>query len=261
MSLPLFRLSVLIFLTLLGLGVVRGAEIDLYVLAGQSNMYGYQGNANSYPEDPEGLDRKVRFFKDGEWMNLQPQEGRFPKGHFGPEVTFARELVKGGGNVAIFKYSAGSTSITRDWKAPGAGGMYDSMLLELGKAIKQLQADGHRPIIQSLVWIQGESDAQTKEMADEYEARLRRMIEHFREVVATDEDLPIILGVDEQHPWVAKRNPQIVEAQKRLAEEDDRIVFTSMIGLEKADSTHLTPSGLAAHGRLLFSAFQKEILD
>ena len=66
----------------------------------------------------------------------------------------------------------------------------------------------------------------------------------------------MILDVDEQHPWVSK-NPQVVRAQKILAKQDKRIVFTSMSGLEKADSTHLTPKGLAGHGRRICAAFKQ----
>ena len=251
--LPRPGFAALFLTTLLCLNVAVSAEIDLYVLAGQSNMYGHCGDASMYPRDTDGLDRKVLLYNQ-EWTAMQPQSGRFPKGHFGPEVTFARELARLGDKVAIFKYSQGSTSLALDWLAPGEGGMYDRMLAELSKANKQLQERGHQPVIRALIWIQGESDAQTAEMASAYKARLARMIDHFRTFVGNDA-LPIILGVDEQHPWV-KINPQVVEAQQLLA-EDDGITFTSMIGLEKADSSHLTPRALVMHGKLLFSALKK----
>jgi len=37
---------------------------------------------------------------------------------------------------------------------------------------------------------------------------------------------------------------------------DHNIIFTSMIGLEKADGTHLTPKGLEEHGARLFAAYK-----
>lgn len=243
-------------------GSLYAEEIDLFVLAGQSNMQGCQGNAEGYPADSKGLDRKIKFYwvtpsfssSGGKWTFLQPQGGIFAKGHFGPEVVFARLMAEGGRNIAIFKYSLGSTSLANDWKAPGKGGMYDRMLAELRKSVKLLQEQGHKVAFKGFVWIQGESDAQTKELADAYEARLKLLIDDFRRQAANDATLPFILGVDEQHPWV-KNFPQVVTAQRQLAKSEKNVIATSMIGLEKADVTHLTPKGLEEHGRRLFDAY------
>jgi hypothetical protein len=243
--------------------LLSAENIGLVVLAGQSNMQGWQGNAASYPADPKGVDQKVKFYwvppgyssSDGKWTFLQPQGGRFAKGHFGPEVTFARLLVSDGCDVAVFKYSLGSTSLAGNWKAPGQHGMYDQMVAELRKAVTLLQEQGHTISFKAFVWIQGESDAQTKELAAGYGDRLKLLIDDFRKNVAKDMTLPIILGVDEQHPLV-KNFPEVVEAQQKLAKDGQNIIFTSMIGLEKADETHLTPKGLEEHGCRLFAAYK-----
>ena len=106
----------------------------------------------------------------------------------------------------------------------------------------------------SFIWIQGESDAADDASAFAYEASLREMLEHLRTVVLNEPTLPIILGVDEEHPWVAER-PQVVEAQKRIAAGDSSVIFTSMKGIEKFDASHLPPAGLAEHGDRLFEAY------
>jgi hypothetical protein len=243
--------------------ILRAEDIDLFVLAGQSNMQGWQGNAENYPADPNGIDKRIKFYwvtpqyssSQGKWTFMQPQGGLFPKGHFGPEVTFARLLVSDGYNPAIFKYSLGSTSLAYDWKAPGKNGMYDQMVAELKKAVTLLQKQGHKVSFKALAWIQGESDAESKELADEYGNMLKLLIDHFRGKVAKEERLPIILGLDEQHSWV-KAFPKVLEAQQQIAKEDQEIIFTSMIGLEKADPTHLTPKGLVEHGARLFAAYK-----
>ena len=75
-------------------------EIDLFILAGQSNAQGWQGDAKHYPEDPKGYDASIPFYwvtprhssSGGEWTTLKAQGGRFEAGHFGLEVTFARAL-------------------------------------------------------------------------------------------------------------------------------------------------------------------------
>jgi hypothetical protein len=79
-------------------------------LAGQSNAQGYSGDAAFYPADPNGLDSQIRFnwtyignSSSSDWETMQAQDGRFPSGHFGPEVTFSRAQ-NAGYNPAIFKF-------------------------------------------------------------------------------------------------------------------------------------------------------------
>lgn len=239
-------------------------SVDLFVMAGQSNMQGGNGNAACYPADPENLDQRILFYwvapgfssSNGSWTHLQPQGGLFPKGHFGPEITFARKLAKSGFRPAIFKYSLGGTGLAQNWRATGQKGMYDSMVVELRKAMALLEKDGHAVTVRAFVWIQGESDAETDEIAEKYFDNLNALIKDLKTNVFNDQRLPVILGVDEQHPWVKVR-PLIVESQKRIAGSCPGVVFVSMIGLQKADTTHLTPAGLEAHGIRLFAAFEQ----
>lgn len=237
-------------------------SLDLFIWAGQSNAQGWMGDAVYYPEDPNGLDESILLnwtFVDnessnGEWVNMQPQTGRFPKGHFGPEVSFGRELKKTGYNPAIFKYTKGATGLAHDWKSPGEGGIYDVMTADLKSAIKKLEKEGFAVKFRGFIWIQGESDAGNENTAQEYYSNLKQMIDDLRLNVINEPHLKIILGVDEQHHFVKER-PVVIEAQKKLASEDTSIVFTSMLGLPKADATHLTPEGLVAHGKLIFEAY------
>jgi len=238
------------------------AEIELFVLAGQSNMLGYGGNAKHYPSSQSRQDDQIGFYwvapgissSKGQWTKLQAQGGIFALGHFGIEVAFARGLIQNGLRPFIFKYSLGSTSLANDWLGPGEHGMYDEMVAELRKAIALQQSAGNKVTIKSLIWIQGESDAETKEMAGKYRSRLKQLIHDFRMNVANNPKLPVVLGVDEQHPWV-KNHPVVVESQKQIAASDSCEVFTSMIGLPKMDASHLTPQGLEQHGKLVLEAY------
>jgi len=176
-----------------------------------------------------------------------PSRGwQFASGHFGPEVAFPLALEQPGARPAIFKFIALSTSLAKDWNGPGEGGLLDAMCRELPAAIKLLEARQQRVRIRSFTWIQGESDAETDEMALRYRERLAVLVRHVRETLH-EPDLPVILGVDEQHLWVKER-PIVVEAQKQLVAADKRMAFVSMLGLEKADISHLTPKGLVEHG-------------
>jgi hypothetical protein len=239
-------------------------DIDLIIFGGQSNAQGWQGDAKLYPED--NIDIEIKFYwktptfgsSDGKWKNLQPQPGRFDQGHFGPDLSFIRQLKKSGLNVALFKYTLGGAGIVNDWKLPGQGGLYDDMVKEYNHAISLLEATGDTVNVVGFFWIQGESDAETDQMANAFYDNLKILITDIRGNVVMNDHLPVILGVDEQHIWVVER-PVIVEAQKQLALEDDHISFTSMLGIEKADGTHLTPAGLAIHGQRLYDAYSTYI--
>ena len=134
--------------------------------------------------------------------------------------------------------------------------MYDGMVKQLLAALELLRQEGHTVKFRGFVWIQGESNAQTKPMAKAYEERLKTLITDLRDKVTRTPELPVILAVDEQHPWVVA-NPEVVQAQQNLAKSLTACTWTSMTDLEKADSTHLTPAGLVLHGKRIHGAFAK----
>ena len=254
--------TVLIFVTIFFAHYSSAEDIDLFIIAGQSNAQGWKGNGAYYPKDIAKIDKHIRFYwvtptyssSNGQWTTLKTQAGKFKQGHFGPEITFARALQTNGFNPAVFKYTLGATSIAKNWKLPGQKGMYDDMLADFRKARTLLENKGNNVRVRGFIWIQGESDAQNKTMAEAYYKKLKLIIKDIRMNLVGNPTLPVILGVDEQFPWI-KLHPQIVQAQKLLAKEDEHVIFTSMIGLEKADNTHLTPKGLADHGKRLFAAY------
>jgi len=247
----------------LAVSVRSDNRVDLYVIAGQSNAQGFAGNADRYPQDPGGVDRTILFFyespgvgaSDNRWIPLGPQKGLFPKGYFGPEVGFARALKSHGGNPAIFKFTLYSTSLAVQWKGPGEGGLYDEMCRKLSGAIRNLEQKGKRVKLSGLIWIQGESDAETDQMSALYHHELSSLIHDFRSRFGAP-GLPVVLGVDEQHPWVRQRNAVLL-AQKKLDAAEEAIIFSSMIRLEKSDTSHLTPAGLVKHGERIFQCYEE----
>ncbi len=242
-------------------------DIDLFIMAGQSNMQGWRSDAAMYPSDPTFKDAEIPFYFEAlnygssnkQWETLGPQIGHFQKGHFGPEVSFARSLFRLNMRPAIFKYSSGGTSIKTDWKAPGQNGLYDDMVRNLNKAIHELKNQGHTVTPRAFVWIQGETDANDPYLAKEYHWRLNNLLKNMRNHVLRDPTLPVILSVDEQHPRV-QAQPEVVEAQKQLADSDPSITFMSMNGLEKYDVTHLTAKGTINQGKRLFQTYKSAVV-
>ncbi len=257
---PLFFLLAIMFVN----SELVAEEIDLFIMAGQSNMQGWRSDAAQYPKDPHGLDKQIPFYYNAlhygstqqKWETLKPQLGHFRSGHFGPEVTFARSALIAGYKPAIFKFSSGGTSIKKDWKAPGQHGLYDDMVENIKIAIKELEAQGDTVVPRAIIWIQGESDADNDQLANEYYWHLKKMLNHLRKNIIKNPSLPVILSLDEQHPQV-QQHPQVVAAQKKLAAEDKTITFFSMRGLEKYDVTHLTARGTIIQGKRIFNAFKR----
>jgi hypothetical protein len=218
--------SLLLILVAILIALKIEPQLEVHVIAGQSNAMGYAGKAAFYPPDPDRLDARIPFFhecpgigsSEGKWVTLGPQAGMTRKGYFGPEVTFARALKDSGGHPAIFKFTGPSKSIAKDWKGPGDGGMYDGMWQALNEALGDLEEEGKRYKVVSLTWIQGESDAETNEMTADYEVRLTRLLNDFRDRIEVP-DLVILLGIDEQHPWVKER-PKVVSIQQELAQKE-----------------------------------------
>lgn len=303
MRLRLLNKLILFFLLLNFGSCFAAGSVDLFILAGQSNMQGYTGDARFYPEELSQEDGSIKFYyiepklvdhklvpwlaekpvsflsriktniKDflqwargpepwppapvlqRQWSHLGPQKGIFPKGHFGPEISFARKLRAEGFTPAIFKYTKESTSLYDDWKQPGENGLYDDFLTSLQLAVTELTQSGYSVNIKGLIWIQGENDAIEEQSANEYQTRLLTIITDLR-LKILPQKAPIILGADELHPHM-QRHRQVLTAQIALAEADPCIVHSSMVGLAKADFTHLTPQALPEHGLRIYDSYRK----
>jgi hypothetical protein len=255
------------FWMLLGCSALA-TEYELIILAGQSNAQGWKGAGDQYPLNvaadaeiplyyvyPEGKKSNLKMNTSDGWGTLGPQTGRFPAGHFGLEVSLARAVLAEGGQPAVFKYSKGATSLCGAWGKPGRGKLTDSMLDYLAEALKQLKSDGHTVRVGAFIWIQGESDAgqPPEKINAEYKATFDALIAAVGETIG-QETFPIILGVDEQHKNIVKYPDGPLALHKAYAKEHGNAAFTSMIGLEKADSTHLTPAGLVEHGKVIYEA-------
>lgn len=251
--------------TLLVINTFSNAQepIDLFILAGQSNAQGYKGDAAYYPADANGLDSQIQLNStfinyggniDG-WVPMGPQPGRYDDGHFGLEVSFCRKLKLEGLNPAMFKYTRGATSLYADWKQPGAGGYYDEMVADLIPAIAELENQGHTVNVKGFIWIQGENDASVPEQSEAYEANLTNLISDLRNNVIHDSTMPIILGVDDVNGF------DVLTTQQAIAASDPNIIFTSMLGIEKADGTHLTPAGLVVHGERVFDDYKATFIN
>ena len=168
-------------------GVVTPQPLDVFIVAGQSNMSGRV--QTGYSVDPR--DRHILYYyrTDGPSATDQTSLGTFfrlsplPTGYYGPEISFARALVDKGYNPAIIKISDGGTSLWDPWNsrnAAGVPGVEGRMWLEwkagVSEALAELAASGHTIRLRGFCWHQGESDQNPAERADSYQANLENLL-------------------------------------------------------------------------------------
>jgi len=221
---------ILIALTLILPAGIQAKKYKVFYLGGQSNMDGFGYNNQLPAELNKAVDGVYIFHGNstrdsfelggqGIWEVLKPGHGT---GHsstfkqnnlsdrFGIEITFALEMKKRfpNENIAIIKYSRGGTSIHIDAAGPfgcwdpdfttGTGvNQYDHFLAAVKNAyaINDIDNDGEidELIPAGILWMQGESDANSSEIANLYLANLKRLMDLMRAAFRVD-DLPVVIG-------------------------------------------------------------------
>lgn len=264
----------------------KAVSVDLILVAGQSNAVGYDADPDQLPADP--ADKEVLFWwrcgdpppdehdstSGGRWEHLQSQPrgnpapktggmprqyGNFakPRGGFGPEIGLARELhAKEGKRLMIVKAAFSGTGMKTDWNPAdtGDGGAcYRALVSEARTAIGAAKSQGANLRLRALVWVQGESDANSKD-APNYEKALGEMLTSLRK----DLDAPrliTLLGINTQFGGGRNRFvPQIVEAQKALAARDPQCIYVDTAGAPLANAVHFDAAGTLAIGRRFAAA-------
>lgn len=234
--------------------------IDLYILAGQSNMDG-QGLVSDLPGflseihdhawiyDPNRRDDQQPIDDRGFWEKLKPGHGdgyqtdgkrSFLSDTFGPELSFVERLrdFNPEKKVLIFKYAKGGSSIhpdaATDWGCwhpdynRGTGiNQWTHFRHHLNRAIDMAEKRFGSVKPAGIVWLQGESDAShTRTIAEEYTGNLSRVLNRMREE-ARDLTLPVVVGEISDSMLVCGKRQQtypfgdiVKTAQRQFAEQD-----------------------------------------
>lgn len=231
---------------------------------------------------------------NGRWTTLKPGHGwefstdgstnAYSK-RFGPELTFGRALPEllPGKRVALIKYSRGGTSLDEAaagpfgcWepdfeqgKGEGQGiNQYDHFLATIRTAtdVRDIDGDGEedRLIPAGIVWMQGESDAAyTPEIAEQYEAHLKRLMDLIRAALRED-DLPVVVArISDSHQGDNNGNIWLhgdtVRAEQAAFVEHDghAALVTSTDGYGYSDPYHYDTAGYIDLGRQMAEAMEK----
>jgi sialate O-acetylesterase len=193
-----------------------GADVDLWVAAGQSNMQG----AGILPADTPAVPNvrifdltdkwveavppthrvyaaaapvfKTLIFKmnptltDEAWAKLQEDDRAGKAGGFGPDLPFAEQVSRATGRrIGLIPCALGGTNL-RQWspglRDQGAASLYGNM-------IERIQKVGGR--IKGVIWYQGEGQTGSRESADRFTADFLNLVDSVRRDTGIP-DLPFI---------------------------------------------------------------------
>jgi hypothetical protein len=205
----LFSIARLTLLLTAGLGIADAGHFRIFILTGQSNALGTTNGAETdVSPGADAADSRVKFFwhnvadattslgdSGGAFTTLQAQQGNYYPGsttHWGPEIGFARTLVRAGTeNIAIVKASRGGGGNTH-WSKSANGHMYAHLLSTVQAATSALTANGDTFDIAGLLYLQGESD--TTAEADIAGTRIKELVDNLRADLPNAANLHAVIG-------------------------------------------------------------------
>lgn len=232
------RLVALLVLTAVVVSVphARAAQVDLLILAGQSNMVGQANTTASIPGvDP--ADSEVAYYYDvtntaGSFADdsgqtfgpLQPWRLNASTTRLGPEMSLGRDLHDAGLNPAIIKVAIGGANIAHF--LPGAVD-YNALRAAVLDGVAEIESAGDTVNLLGMGWLQGESDVISTSRADAYATNLASFIGGFRSEL--DGDLPgrgfadLDAFLIEPADWKNGSNPGIATAAN-VAKVDQALI-------------------------------------
>ena len=246
-----FFSSLTLFILLVSMTFPAVAKVRIYILAGQSNMMG-KGNTHELPAAYKRQPRNVKFYYQGRLRQLAKYS------HFGPEVSFAHEISRAfpHDTHVIIKHVATGSSI-QQW-LPGTR-LFKGMLRQRGfikeghDALNQQGIDAVR--VDAVFWMQGESDARSRQSAARYEDGLKRFISGLRQKLSSPHSSFIMGEINPEDPAFS-----MVEAVQKAQRNTQRSLANVMVvptkGLGKIyDHVHYDARGQMELGKRFARAY------
>ncbi|MCK0156459.1 sialate O-acetylesterase [Cellulophaga sp. F20128] len=244
-SLVLFLIIVLFTVSSNGQSKQDQLPVKVFILGGQSNMDG-TGKSEELPEKYQTHSDKIMMWdnKENKWMALGTDSfASRRKFKFGPEIAFSHLMAKKfpKHRIAVVKTSAGGTKLWKHW-LPNQP-MYSRFLKNMNNALENLEQSGATYEVEGMLWMQGESDAETIEWANDYEKNLKIFFKDVRIQIGKP-DFPIVMGrisigLLRETPWVFDYTATVQAAQDTVAAQDKNVFIINTDKLETLkDNTH-----------------------
>lgn len=237
--------------------------LDIFILAGQSNMSG-RGRIKDLPKDfPKHVGRLWVYGNAGKWVPAsEPVDSPLgqvdtvsldPAAGVGPGLAMADELARLNPELKIgLVPCALSGSYMDQWSPnPGRATLYGSMLARA----KEARAAGR---LRGLVWYQGESDTMDPGLAEGWPSKFKALVAALRH----DLDLPDLPVIFTQLSVIRPRLKSSVPAWDRLKALQaglnlPNVVMVKSDGLQVFDGIHLDTASQMILGRRYAQALQK----
>jgi len=225
----------------------------VFLLAGQSNMDGcgrseeLPKNYRVHPDNIVTWDNKLKV-----WVPLgEDSFAAAREKQFGPEIVLSHKLSAAypDHTIALIKTSAGGTKLCKHWLPEQK--MYSRFA-------------GNIDLATGALWMQGESDSETLEMAEAYEENLKLLIRTMQQLTGKD-DLPFVMGrisssLLKETPWVFDYTPVVQEAQEKVAAGDEAVHLINTDKLPTLeDNTHFNTKGQIKLGKAMAKIMLHEI--
>ncbi|MEM6553833.1 MAG: AAA family ATPase [Planctomycetota bacterium] len=235
-------------------------QIEVYLLAGQSNMNG-SGLAAELPEVLRGPHGSAWLYEANpgegdagrvvrEWGPLEPINGGF-----GPELSFGHTVASGGAKpVALVKIARGGTGLFNDWRPtePGTDSLTDRAIEMARSAVEWLVEQGYSPRWRGIVWYQGERDTRGDNPSPEgHGERLRVLMQRFRDELAGGEVLPAVAFRVHPHNGPTDNAPHYHAVRGAImgwSAEDPAGAWVDVDDLRYPDDLHLDSASLLTAG-------------
>ncbi len=269
--------------------LATAAEVDVYLLGGQSNMQGI-GKLTDLPADVPREPAETFFWTGKSFEPLVVGTTRTSNrpGEFGPEIGLATALPANDRGHYLVKYAASGMPLHHGWNAatwvgdppgpkrrtfypgegpddPNQGTLYREMLTRFRAAITSLRERGDTPVVRGFAWMQGEADAKHERSATDYAVSLRRLRDRLAEDLGA-KSLPLVFGQVLPHEPSLSRFTHRREIRDAMAAADERsgrpealprarMVSTDGFGM-LPDTVHYDAAGQLALGRAFAAALQ-----
>jgi lysophospholipase L1-like esterase len=195
-------------------GSASATELDVYLVAGQSNCdgrgdtnaltgrlegwSGVQTNVLIHYTNPITRDPDDPTYETG-WTNLMPgfavrSNGEsMPSERFGLELSFGKMMAASypDRNLALIKVTRGGTTLYSDWNPDSNGFMWQTFTNKVTEALQELTDAGDTYNLKGMIWHQGESDIDRS--SAEFTADLTHFLAEVRSFTG-DPELPVVLG-------------------------------------------------------------------
>ncbi len=235
-----------------------GGKVELFLLAGQSNMAG-RGTVNELaPEDAAADPHVWALNKEGAWQPaMDPVHWDKNGAGVGPGKFFGRAVAakEPGVIVGLIPTACGGSPIStwqpgQYWDQTKSNPWDDSMT-----RAKRAMLDG---TLKAILWHQGESDANARS-APKYEEALTELVARFRKELNAP-NLPFIIAQlgkfeSEGRTW-NQYQIEVDRAQRAVAEKVPNVYFVSAEGLaSKGDKLHFSTASQKALGQGMAEAY------